>query len=166
MWLTFTTRFWEQNLLFLSTNLSEYWTPRFKFTVIIFCLFYLTQTIPHAIIRLTIYSVQEKTVSIVGQGFSSHDWVPVITYDKLLPFRVLSHRLELKNGTRQGSLLPPLHLPAPLCRDHPQLCPVQAFCRYWNYPSSFWCNSATASLSPSSSFPPSLALDLSLHAVS
>lgn len=59
---------------------------RFKFTVIIFCLFDLTQTIPHAIIRLTIYSVQEKTVSIVGQGFSSHDWVPVITYDKLLPF--------------------------------------------------------------------------------
>lgn len=85
-------------------------------------------------------SVQKKTIPIVGQEFSSHGWVSVIRYDKVLPFRPLSHRLELKDGTRWGSLLPPLHLPAPQCRDRPQFCPVQAFRRYWNYPSSFWRN--------------------------
>lgn len=144
---------------------------RFKFTVI-FCLFDLTQIIPHAIIRLRIYSsVQEKTIPIVGQEFSSHGWVSVITYGKVLPFRPLSHGLELKDGTRRGSLLPPFHLPAPQCRDPPQLCQSRLFADteiIWNYPSSFWCNWVQQPLShpPSCSFPPSLALDLSLHSVS
>lgn len=88
----------------------------------------------------------------------------------VLPFRPLSHGLELKDGTRRGSLLPPFHLPAPQCRDPPQLCQSRLFADteiIWNYPSSFWCNWVQQPLShpPSCSFPPSLALDLSLHSV-